>query len=117
MYCYDQTSGLLSKDGVGISIGYSGFGVGKNNGLYQAIPNVGPIPRGLWDIGTPYNSDTHGPVCLPLTPRHDACGRTSFIIHGNGTHNPGEASRGCICIDRTARELIAVGEDHQLMVV
>lgn len=117
MFTYEQSTGLLAQDGKRLAIGYAGSGVGKNNPLYEMIHDVGPIPRGLYDIGRPFNSDDHGPVVLPLTPRHAAFGRSGFLIHGNGVTNPGEASHGCIILDRPTREIIAVGEDRQLFVV
>ena len=117
MYTYEQASGRFAKEGTVIATGYSGFGLGQNNSLYEPVPNVGPIPRGAYIIGSPYNSDSHGPVVLPLIAKHAAFGRNGFLIHGDSTTAPGQASHGCLILDRPTRELIAVGEDHDLMVL
>lgn len=82
--------------------GYSGTGQGRNNPDMQDVPNTGPIPRGSWEAGSPYNSPNTGPNTIPLTPLQDnECHDTerycnSFRAHGNNARN--DASHGCIIL-------------------
>ena len=108
MWIYSQSSGdLWGPSGKLVAKGYSGNGEGKNNPAMQHIRNVGPIPRGDWVIGEPYDSNNIGPFALPLYPNgHDADGRTYFRIHGDSRSNPGEASKGCVIFNRPIRDEI-----------
>jgi hypothetical protein len=55
---------------------------------------------------------------MRLTPQgHNAHGRTGFLIHGDSRRNPGNASEGCIILNRSAREAIANSGDATLEVV
>jgi Protein of unknown function (DUF2778) len=112
---YSQSTGDLTRNGTRIGTGYSGAGAGKNNGAMEGTPNVGPIPRGSYTIGAPYNTDTHGPHVMRLTPvGHNALGRSGFLIHGdNRTHT---ASQGCIILSRTIRDQISNSGDTALTV-
>jgi len=102
-------------------MGYSGFGAGKNNPALEYEPNIGPIPRGLYQIGAPEDPDggPHGPFVLPLTPdpANQMFGRSGFLIHGDSVLHPGTASRGCIILDDAIREQIAASGDDQLQVI
>ena len=104
---YSQASGQL----VGLSKpyrGYSGFGGGKNNPDAEGLVGYGPIPKGLW-LATRCPHTRKGPVAFYLHPvGHDAKGRTEFMIHGDSIRAPGTASRGCIVLERAAREEIAM---------
>jgi hypothetical protein len=128
MWVWDQSEGRLYREAKGVrtfvSPGYSGKGRGKNNPSLQAVPGIGPIPRGRWKIGAPYNSKNVGPFALPLTAadgtaddRHDETGRSAFRIHGDSIRAPGTASRGCIILPRKMRELIWRSGDRDLVVV
>ncbi len=44
-------------------------------------------------------------------------GRSGFLIHGDSVSHPGEASEGCIILDRNVRETIANDDDKYLVVV
>lgn len=116
---YEQSSGQLSKDGVQVAVGYSGAGEGKNNPAMQSVPNVGPIPLGSYTAGDPYDTMTHGPFVLRLTPSpaNDMFGRAGFLIHGDSVVAPGTASEGCIILDRAVREQIAASADRDVEVV
>ena len=85
MWIYDQLSGGLSQDGQRVATGYSGFGPGKNNPDMENVPDVGPIPRGVYDIGPMHDTTTHGPHVMALTPEPgtDTLGRDGFLIHGD----------------------------------
>ena len=115
-WIYSQSAGTLTRDGELIATGYSGAGAGRNNPADQAIPDIGPIPQGLYTIGPEFTAQVQGPLSMCLTPDgHDAMGRNGFMIHGdNATHT---ASRGCIILPRECRETIAASEDRQLQVV
>jgi len=109
MHIYSQSLGhWWDERGELLATGYSGFGDDKNNPKMQGIRNKGPIPRGLYIIGQPYDSKGGpGPFVLPLTPSgHDAFGRTDFLIHGDSITAPGTASKGCIILPRPIRMMI-----------
>jgi len=116
MWTYDQASGNLDRDGEPVGVGYSGAGEGRNNPDDQDIQNVGPIPRGAYSIGAPYDTATHGPFVMRLTPSKPLeDGRGGYLIHGdNATHT---ASEGCIILTRLIREAIWKSGDHDLTVV
>ncbi len=117
---YGQTSGELSFNGVHVAFGYSGKGPGKNNSALQAEHNVGPIPRGKYNVGPMIErTAVHGPYVLPLTPARVNCmfGRSGFLIHGDSVVHPGEASEGCIILGKDIRLRMAAGDDKELLVV
>lgn len=110
---YCQSSGILTV-GTGI-IGrtfqcYSGAREGKNNPALQQIPNVGPIPCGVYDLGELLLESEHGPYAIRLVPRPDneMFGRAGFLLHGEKRLPPfGEASEGCIILSpQSAREIV-----------
>lgn len=117
---YSQGIGTLSAPDGFLAVGYAGAGEGKNNPEMQDVPNVGPLPRGLYTITGPECIGTvfpcpnchgakehkHGPYVLRLhpSPANIMHGRAGFLIHGDNGH--GTASEGCICIDRSKRQLI-----------
>ena len=118
MWTYEQASGRLSKDGLQVAVGYSGFGDGENNPQLESTPDVGPIPCGLWTIcGPPYTTTEHGPYVLRLEPDSATYGRTGFLMHGDSELHPGEASKGCIIMDRVTRTRVYQSGDTKLMVV
>lgn len=115
---YYQSSGEIKHNGVVVGTGYSGKDKGKNNPHMESIPFIGPIPRGLYVIGKPRNTSSHGPFVLDLIPKgHNALGRSEFLIHGDSIKNPGKASEGCIILPRLIREKIAYSGDKLLKVV
>lgn len=119
-WTYEQATGrLLDPDGEVVGIGYSGMGNGKNNPQFQNVHNVGPIPEGRWLIGTPMNSQTHGPFAMPLVPDPSTqlFGRDAFLMHGDSVHAPGTASQGCIIMARDVRDKVWASNDHELEVV
>ncbi len=110
-WLYTQLEGMLTLNGVGKGLGYSGKGAGCNNPAAQTEPNVGPIPVGKYFVGKPQDTVTHGPFVLPLTPdpSNRMFGRSGFLVHGDSVISPGtrSASEGCIVLDRSTREKIA----------
>ena len=115
-YVYHQQTGKLTLDGKEVAIGYSGKGAGKNNPDKEAEKSVGPIPRGLYKIGSSREYKKM-PNCFNLTPDgHDAHGRTEFMIHGDSKAAPGIASEGCIILSAGIRRKIADSGIRQLRV-
>ena len=119
MWIYSQGTGTLSHDGMACATGYSGAPACKNDPTAQAKHNLGPIPRGLYKIEDPRDTDTHGPYVLPLAPSMDnqMFGRSGFLIHGDSILKPGGASEGCIIMERRVREEIGLSGDRLLEVV
>lgn len=111
---YSQSTGLLTNNRAIIaSGGYSGKGKWKNDSSSEALKNKGPIPKGRYLIGRPYNSNKVGPYAIPLTPTgHNAHGRTDFLIHGDNSTST--ASEGCIIFPRSIREKIIDSGDLKL---
>jgi len=104
---YYQATGLLTTElGSKIAIGYAGRDKGKNNTAMENVSNVGPLPKGKYTIGKPYDSENTGKFTLPLIPfpENKMYGRLGFAIHGDSISAPGTASRGCIIMPRKARE-------------
>lgn len=119
MWVWDQSAGTISRDGEVQGRGYAGNGMGKNNPADQAIEGVGPVPQGLWTIGTPRNSPTTGPFTMDLDPAPgtNTLGRSAFRIHGDSLNHPGMASHGCIILSRPMREAIWNSGDQDLTVI
>jgi hypothetical protein len=120
MWKYDQASGVLTTPaGTPLSAGYSGAGSGQNNPAMQDVPDVGPIPRGMYTIGEPFDSPTHGPFVMTLTPdsSNEMFGRSGFLLHGDSTEHPGCASLGCMVQARPVREVVDASCVRRLQVV
>jgi lipoprotein-anchoring transpeptidase ErfK/SrfK len=102
-------------------VGYSGRGhslaEGRNNPDMIKVIAVGPIPPGLYAIGSPHTSAQTGPYTMDLDPLAgtQTFGRAAFRIHGNNAAN--DASHGCIILPPDARHAIWESGDHQLEVV
>lgn len=113
---YSQKTGTLRHNSDVESVGYSGNGLGKNNPNAQDVHNVGPLPQGSYQIGSPRDTDTHGPFVLPLSPsmNNTMFGRSGFLIHGDSIAHPGQASDGCIILAKDVRERIAASLDNEL---
>lgn len=117
MWTWYQTGTMDGPSGQKFT-GYSGLGPYKNSPSAQDLENLGPIPCGVYRIGDPYDSATHGPFVLPLTPdsANKMFGRAAFLIHGDSVHAPGTASKGCIVLPRANREAIYASKDRMLCV-
>jgi hypothetical protein len=89
---------------------------------------MGPLPRGSYTIGHPFDyrrtsTSPHGtgPYSMRLTPDagNHMFGRSGFLIHGPST-NPahfGQESNGCIILKLPVRHMIGSSSDHVLEVV
>jgi len=119
MWVYEQVSGKLSLAGKLIGVGYSGCGEGKNKPAFECIPDVGPIPRGRYQIGAAFSDPEKGPLVMRLTPelQTETFSRDGFEMHGDSLKEPGNASLGCIVIDHSARLQVAESAGRILWVV
>lgn len=118
-WVWDQSAGTMSRNGKVEGRGYAGHEWGKNNPDAEAVKGIGPVPCGIWAIGTPHDSPNTGRYTMNLDPRTvpDDHGRSAFRIHGDSTAHPGEASHGCIILPRAVREEIWASGDRTLEVV
>lgn len=117
---YNQKTGeLTTNSGVVIGKGYAGHGEGKNNPEMESVKNMGPLPKGVYLIGEPYDSGKTGPFTLPLIPEYgnEMYGRSEFKIHGDNITDPGNASHGCIILPRAIRAQIHNCADKKLEVI
>ena len=111
MLTYSQTTGeLRNAIGTLLGTGYAGHGEGVNNPALEAVPNIGPLPQGVYAINHPVDTATHGPYVMWLTPdaSNEMFGRSAFGIHADEIANPGKrlASEGCIVMSGPARVAI-----------
>lgn len=111
---YEQSSGIMYlEDAVGVRTplfrGYSGAKAHLNDPAYQGIRDVGPIPRGRWQLDAPVDRHSTGPVSIGLkaAKANQTFGRSGFFIHGDNGDGNGTASRGCIILNRKCRDVIA----------
>lgn len=115
---YSQSTGVLKFNGAKVTTGYAGHGNGKNKPSMEHVRNIGPIPKGEYEIQAHRTSVRTGPYVLPLVPiGHNALGRTDFQIHGDSRSNPGSASNGCVIMGRSIREKIWNSGVRKLIVV
>jgi hypothetical protein len=119
MWSYAQQTGSFHNGSFG-TIGYSGFGIGKNNPSAQSLVSIGPVPVGDYMIEGPFDLDggAHGPYVFNLVPNvlNVMYGRSGFMIHGDSIEHAGSASHGCIILSRIAREAIGASTDRRLEV-
>jgi hypothetical protein len=120
MWSYDQKTGRLTDPLCKfVGFGYSGRGAGLNNPAMQAIPMVGPIPQGVWEIGEFFDDlSGKGPIVAHLTPmfESEAFGRSGFMIHGDNAEMNHTASEGCVILSRVLRQMIQSSQDRTLLV-
>jgi RHS repeat-associated protein len=103
--------------------GYAGNGPGLNNPAYQLVPNVGPLPQGIYDIGPigtgiSARSGRPLPESMRLRPRPETImgRRNGMAIHGGNMINR-TSSDGCIVLPVEIRRAIAASGDRELRVV
>ena len=121
MFTFSQSSGMFNQDGALVGVGYAGFGYGKRNPAAQATRGIGPLPVGMYTIGSAETHPRLGPLTMRLTPdaTNEMFGRDMFFIHGENPEHPGESSDGCIVLDRDARTevMIAVAKGENRLEV
>jgi len=116
-WTYRQSTGALSDpQGRYLATGYSGSGIGKNNPFREGEQDIGPIPRGSYQIRKAHFSPHTGPISMNLTamPSTHTFGRDAFLIHGDNISHT--ASHGCIVLPRSVREQINRSSDRTLVV-
>ena len=118
---YSQSTGQLTHNGRHVCSGYSGKPGYKNNPYTQWSAHRGVIPVGVYSISPATRQRGMGFV-LNLWPNgHSAYGRTDFEFHGDSIDRPGEASKGCIIIEKRYRIQIhndvKFSNDRTLLVV
>ena len=125
MWSYKIVTGdLLNPNGAIVGRGYSGGNCGKNleglnNVLMMSIKDIGPLPFGLYTLGSPILESHLGKFAIPLTPdsTNIMFNRGGFYVHGDLMSGPpNSASEGCIILPRPTRELMWASPDHQLLV-
>jgi len=122
-FIYHQGNGALYRCGEDgntyLGLGYSGHGEGVNNGADEENPDVGPIPKGVYDIGPAFTHPAAGPVVMRLTPTEgtDVHGRSGFLMHGDTASRDRTASHGCVIMDRPIREVVAAAVPARLHVI
>ena len=86
--------------------GYSGRGEHRDKPESQHVKSWGPIPRGEYRLGEPFLHARLGPLAFRLEPRrtNQMFGRGSFLIHGDNAR--GDASHGCIILNRSMRRAL-----------
>lgn len=118
MWVYKVREKALYYNGNFISSGYSGAVGFKDNPENECLKDKGPIPRGKYTIGKPFNHPKTKAYTMRLTPSssNNMCGRDAFMIHGDSTKKPGTASNGCIILPLSIRKLICAKNDPHLSV-
>ncbi|QJC55795.1 Protein RhsD [Polaromonas vacuolata] len=121
-WVYSQSTGQTTHvdsngNSANVGTGYAGTSNGRNNPAMQNVSNVGPLPRGTYDIGAGHYSSNTGPNTMNLTPKPgtDTLGRDLFRIHGNNAAN--DASHGCVILGPNIRNQINNSADRVLRVV
>jgi hypothetical protein len=119
MWTYQQSTGQLSLDGELVGTGYAGHDIGVDQPDLQSVPNIGPLPRGVYTIA-PAIEDAHtGPLSMHLIPdvSNEMFGRGSFLIHGDNAQCNRTASEGCIIMQHDVRLKVSESVDRQLEVI
>jgi hypothetical protein len=121
MWTYQQSTGnLTAPDGTLAGSGYSGNGSDLDNPAGQSDIGRGPIPEGMWTIGTFETYPHLGEVVAPLTPcpGNDMDGREGgFFVHGDNAAMNHTASDGCMVLALALREAMRDSGDTALNVI
>ena len=98
--------------------GYAGRDNGRNNPALDHVRNVGPIPAGTYRVFSVKHWRFRDPV-FALEPHITTImhGRSGFLIHGDSAKNPGNASHGCIILERNHRDAVEFYAVDRLIVV
>lgn len=116
-WTYSQSTGILSF-GEPVGKGYAGHGEGLNNPKMEMVHSIGPLPKGLWEIGLFFDDKHLGPCVAALRPTdQDVFHRGGFFIHGDNKAMNHTASDGCIILSRQLRELVRDSEEKYLEVI
>ena len=78
-----KTGFLLSPTGQIVTKGYSGAPGYVDNPDDEAMQNKGPLPRGVYSIAAPQDTEAHGPYAMALSPF-----RTRQNVRTRRLHDP-----------------------------
>ena len=96
------------------------------------IPIKGSVDKEAYDTILPegvrvvsVNTIMHNVKSAKNTPesltlryeKNTLCGRSGFLIHGDSTRHPGEASNGCIIVGPKHRKAIWESNDKEVVVI
>jgi len=117
MWIYKQSTGETTHNNTPAGVGYAGRGEGRNNPAMQDKHDIGPCPRGIYDVENAEDDPKMGPLTMRLTPDkfNEMHGRAGMAIHGNNAVN--DASHGCIILPRAVRQMISDSKDRTLVVI
>lgn len=116
MYTYKISTGQLrGLDDNYLGTGWAGQGKYKNDPAATNVPNLGPLPVGLYTIGAAYHHPKLGPLTMNLTPdsTNVMFGRSVFRLHGAAAVNPELSSEGCIIQMHDVRLAVASNLDRE----
>jgi hypothetical protein len=124
MWTFEIITGkLYDASGAYTAQGYAGGNLGKNpegkdNPADENVPDVGPLPEGMYTLGSPVEGTHMGIFAIPLIPdpSNNMVGRSGFFCHGDTTP-PGNASEGCVVMPYVTRVRMWQSNDHRLSVV
>lgn len=118
-WSYSVKDGWMMRNGVIMGVGYSGHGAGLDNPDAEDQKGIGPIPHGVWTMGTFFDHPHLGPIVSHLSPGRatEVFGRSGFFIHGDNADVNHSASDGCIVLPRNLREAIRDSRDRTLVVI
>lgn len=120
---YEQSTGRMlirvgdSVDTLGVGYSGSRSAGGYNDPSKQCVKKVGPIPRGKYTLGEPGPGPSPYSIRLYPDPSNNMCGRGGFLIHGDSTIHPNDASEGCIILKLSERKAIHESGCKTLIVV
>jgi hypothetical protein len=111
--CKFYLNGIYKFDAV-----YSGRPGFWNDSTNECVKGKGPLPRGTYTIGRAFSHYKTKVYTMRLIPfiENQMCGRDGFMIHGNSTAHPRDASDGCIILNISGRKEIADSSDRILVV-
>ena len=112
-YKWVQAKGELKLGENVLATGYAGAPGHKNKTESEQLKNLGPIPRGGYEITLIYpKHEKFGQYCCVLKPdlKNKMFGRSAFMIHADSIAKPGEASEGCIVLGPKYRAIFRVGD-------
>ena len=109
-WLYVQSTGQLFRpDGSFCADGYSGRGADLDNPVAENVKNEGPIPVGIYALGTVDQEKGPFTIHLKPDPGNQMFGRSGFLVHGDNKEVNHTASEGCVIMPRLARIEMARG--------
>lgn len=132
MLTYQVKTGILQANGAIIGKGYSGHGEGINNPDMEMDADIGPLPRGDWELkliaddnGNPIDyKGKKAPVfhVIPCSGT-ETFGRSGFLMHGHmsgeivGNPETEKSSLGCLVQEHATRVQVMISTDKRLRAI